>query len=108
MTKPSKGELEPLGFDYGKLAVPVAAQVRSVTERIRMRVKKSVDELIDIGTDLRVVKAALPYGQFGRWLEAEFGWKERMAQNFMAVAQQFGPRAAIIAELAIQPTAASL
>ena len=35
------------------------------------------------------VKEALPYAQFGPWLKAEFVRAERMAQNFMRVAERF-------------------
>jgi hypothetical protein len=54
------------------------------------------------------VKNALEYGQFGTWLRAEFAWTERTAQNFIAVAERFGPRSEIISDLKIDPTAAYL
>src|SRR5262249_26841287 len=57
---------------------------------------------------LQAVKEALPHGQFTPWLKAEFGWSERSAQNFMSVAEWFGPKTEIIADLTIQPTAAYL
>jgi hypothetical protein len=57
---------------------------------------------------LRAVKEALEHGQFGRWLHAEFGWTERLAQNFMTVAERFGAKSEIISDLQIQPTAAYL
>ena len=53
-------------------------------------------------------KEALPHGQFGHWLKAEFGWSKRIARNFMSVAERFGPKAQVIADLTIQPTAAYL
>jgi hypothetical protein len=95
------------GFDYGAMAVSVAEQVRSTAERIRAKVKKSLEDLIGIGADLRAVKEALGHGQFGRWLRSEFGWTERMARNFMAVAERFG-KTEMISDLHIQPTAAYL
>jgi hypothetical protein len=53
------------------------------------------------------VKKALGHGRFQAWLAAEFGWSERMARNFMAVAARFA-KSAIIADLPIEATAAYL
>src|SRR5436190_867105 len=110
MAKQPKAELVPVaeGFDYSPLDPQVAGQLREKAARIRERVRKTLEEIIEVGNDLVAVKEALPHGQFGPWLKSEFGWAERMAQNFMAVAQAFGPKTAIIADLAIQPTAAYL
>ena len=33
--------------------------------------------------------SALPHGQFGPWLEAEFGWSQSTAYNFIAAAEAF-------------------
>ena len=104
-----KGELvvRPKGFDYSSLEAQLAGQVRSTAERIRQKVKKTLDDLIDIGNDLKRIKDSLNHGQFGRWLQTEFGWTERTARNFMAVAEHFG-KTEIISDLQIQPTAAYL
>jgi hypothetical protein len=106
MAKQPKGELVILGFDYSPLDAKVAEQARSTAERIRGRLKKTLEDLIEVGSDLLVVKEALPHGQFGAWLKAEFGWSERMAQNFMSVAERF--KSANFAELPIQASAAYL
>lgn len=110
MAKQPKGELVPVvqGFDYSPLEAPVAQKLRSTAERIRERVKKTLEDIIEIGNDLLAVKDSLPQGQFLRWLKAEFGWGERLAENFISVAERFGPKSAIIADLTIQPTAAYL
>jgi hypothetical protein len=108
MARQPKGELVVLGFDYSPLEQQVAKQVRDTADRIRDKVKKTLEDIIEVGNDLVAVKEALPHGQFGPWLRAEFGWGERMAQNFMSVAERFGPKTEIIADLTIQPTAAYL
>ena len=91
MAKQPKGELVVVvGFNYDLLEVKVAEQVRSSADRIRERVKKTVEDIIDVGNELLAVKETLPHGQFGPWLKAEFGWSERSAQNFMSVAERFG------------------
>jgi hypothetical protein len=66
-----------------------------------------LEDLIEIGSELLAVKKALGHGRFQAWLDAEFGWGERMARNFMAVAGRFA-KTAIIADLPIEPTAAYL
>ena len=106
MAKPVKGELVVLGFDYSPLDTKIAEKARSAADRIRERLKKTMEDLIEVGTDLLAVKEALPHGQFLPWLKAEFGWSERTAQNFMSVAERF--KSAKFAELPIQPSAAYL
>jgi hypothetical protein len=86
----------PRGFDYVLIDWAVAERVRSSAARIRERVKHTVAAIIVVGDELRAVKAALPHGDFGLWVREEFGWTERTARNFMAVAERFGgyrPRA---------------
>jgi len=103
--QPQKGELVVVvGFNYDLMEAKVAEQVRSSADRIRERVKKTVEDIIEVGNDLLAVKEALDHGQFGPWLKAEFGWSERSAQNFMSVAERF--KSAKIADLPIQPSAA--
>jgi hypothetical protein len=109
MAKQARTDLPVPGrFDYSALDPQVARGIQSAVRRIEDRVKRTVADIIDIGNDLRAVKEALPHGQFGAWLEAEFGWSERLAQNFLNVASRFGARAEIIADLRIAPTAAYL
>ena len=105
MAKQPKGELVVIGFNYDLLETKLADKVRTAADRIRERIKKTVEDIIEVGNDLLAVKEALPHGQFLPWLRAEFGWSERSAQNFMSVAEQF-KSATKIADLPIQPSAA--
>ncbi len=109
MAKQTNGELVVVtsGFDYAALG-DAAEQVRTSTEKIRKILHKTIEDIIEVGTELLAVKEALPHGQFGKWLAAEFGWRERSAENFMSVALRFGGKSAKIAELKIQPSAAYL
>lgn len=45
-------------FDYSPLTVEVADDVRCTAERIRQRLKKSLEEIIEVGNDLLKVKSA--------------------------------------------------
>ncbi len=95
-------------FDYAALDADTARQVRVRDQRIRQRVRQTLEVLIAIGNDLIAVKQVLPHGCFLSWLRTEVGWAERTARNFMIVAQRFGAKSAIIADLTIDPTAAYL
>ena len=99
MAKQPRGELVPVvvGFNYDLLERKVAEQVRSMPTSSGSGVKKTVEDIIEIGSDLLGVKEALEHGHFGPWLKAEFGWSERTAQNFMNVAEKF--KSANFAEL---------
>jgi hypothetical protein len=99
-----KGELAVIGFNYELLETKVADKVRTAADRIREKVKKTVEDIVEVGNDLLAVKEALAHGQFLSWIRGEFGWSERMAQNFMSVAEKF--KSAKIADLPIQPSAA--
>jgi uncharacterized protein YecE (DUF72 family) len=91
VSKQPKGELVVVvGFNYDLLEAKVAEKVRTSADRIRERVKKTVEDIIDVGNDLLAVKEALPHGQFGPWLKAE----------------RF--KSAKFADLPIQPSAAYL
>jgi len=77
-------------FDYATLDADTAAYVRSRTATIRARGQRLCDDLVGMGRDLLDVKDSLPRGQFHIWLKAEFGWSERTARNYMALADTFG------------------
>lgn len=104
MAKPKIEVIDPR-FNYDTLETKVAEKVRSSADRIREKVKKTLESIVEVGTELLAVKEALAHGQFRPWLKAEFGWGERMARNFMSVAEQFG-KSAKFADLPIQPSAA--
>jgi hypothetical protein len=105
--EPKRG-IVVVGFNYDLLEAKVAELARSSADCIREKVKKTIEDIIEVGNDLVAVRYALPHGQFGPWLRAEFGWTERTARNFMAVAERFGPKTEIISDLLIVPTAAYL
>ena len=51
--------------------------------------RRSAQDIIDIGQKLIDVKARLGHGHFGGWLEAEFQWSRPTATRFMQVASRF-------------------
>lgn len=95
-------------FDYSSIQRDAADKARAAAERVRQRIKRSIDDIIHIGNELAKVKAVLGHGQFGKWLQAEFGWSDRLAEHFLSVAERFGPVFETFSDLTIQPSAAYL
>ena len=76
-------------FDYAQLDTETRIVVQQRTDEIRTLVRRTAQDIIEIGNKLIEVKARLGHGYFGEWLNAEFGWKWKTAQNFMSVADKF-------------------
>lgn len=77
-------------FDYTALPSDVRNVALTRRDAIKTLERRTSESLIEIGRHLIAVKDALPHGQFGVWLEAEFGWSQDTASNFMRVARVFG------------------
>lgn len=84
------------GFDYAALPVDAALNARAAAERIKLRLKRTVEDIIEIGRELTAVKAELPHGEFLPWIAAEFEMDKRTAFNFMSVHERFGGKLGII------------
>ena len=78
------------GFDYEVLPVEIAMKSRAAAERIKLRLKRTVEDIIEIGRELTAIKAELPHGQFLPWIAAEFEMERQTASNFMSVYEKFG------------------
>jgi len=92
-----------LGFDYASLAAEARAIVQARTTELHVLVRRSAQDIIVIGQKLNDVKQRLDHGQFGVWLDAEFGWTDRTARNFMQVADKF--KSENFSDLRIAPSA---
>jgi len=73
--------------------------MKSHTSLIRSRINDVTQNIVLIGKSLRTIRELLPHGEWGKWLDAEFSWSERQAQNFMNIDAKFGDKSAIIADL---------
>lgn len=76
-------------FDYSQLDTLTSDFVRQRTNELKTLVKRSAQDIIEIGAKLIEVKERLPHGQFGGWLNVEFGWSQQTAKRFINVAQRF-------------------
>ncbi|MDZ8091523.1 MAG: DUF3102 domain-containing protein [Nostoc sp. DedQUE05] len=80
---------EVQGFDYAVLSPQVRIVVQGKTSELKSLMRKTAQDIIDIGQKLIEVKEQLGHGNFRAWLKAEFDWSVRTAGRFMQVATQF-------------------
>ncbi|MFP1630967.1 DUF3102 domain-containing protein [Zhengella sp. ZM62] len=93
-------ESAPDRFHYEGVDEPDADEIRDAAARIRERHTNIVKNILATGKDLLMVKNKLKHGAFRQWLEADFGWSERTAQNYMQAARVFGGMAHAVEALA--------
>jgi hypothetical protein len=89
-------------FDYAPLEPQVQRVVKDAAEEIRRGRDQHLDGALQMGRALISVKKALPHGEFGKWLKAEFGWAERTAQRLMSVAETFGENPTRVSDLSLR------
>lgn len=85
--------------------LPAETQERldGITRQIHERHRSQIEAIIATGKDLHTVKEMLPHGDFMTWLQNEFGWSQKTANNYMNAADQFADKVQTIQKLA--PTA---
>ena len=88
-------------FDYESLDQVHRLVIQEHTGEIRKRLRRSAQDVWEIGQLLSDVRSRLKYGQFLIWLKAEFGWSQRAAYNFINVYETFGDRFAKLAKVDI-------
>lgn len=76
-------------FDYAGLDRQTRIVVEQRTTEIRDRMGRAAQNVVEIGERLLAVKAELGHGNFGHWLQSEFGWEVKTAQRMMNVANVF-------------------
>ena len=62
-------------------------ELEEIADRIRARIRRTVEDIIATGRDLAMVKAKLAHGEFGKWIEREFSMTMRSAQRYIQVAE---------------------
>lgn len=84
-------ELQVTLFDYSKLDAESRIVIQQRAGEIKVLAKRVAGDIVEIGGKLADVKDRLGgNGRFSAWLQAELGWSERTAYNFMAVHEKFG------------------
>jgi len=90
-------------FDYASLDLDTAQFIQEQTGEIRGLMRRTAQDIFEIGQKLLQIKGKLGHGRFGTWLAVEFDWTERTAQQFMNVARQF--KAENFSDLQLAPSA---
>jgi hypothetical protein len=80
-------------FDYESLDDEQRLIIQQRTGEIRERLRRSAQDIWEIGQMLADVRSRLRHGEFDTWLKAEFGWSRRTAYNFISVYETFDERA---------------
>jgi hypothetical protein len=83
-------ERQPLLFDYAAMETENRLSVQRSAQRIRRAMRRTADDVIEIGRELLEVRDRLGWEQFGNGLLAEFNWQADYAARFMITAEKFG------------------
>lgn len=78
-----------LAFNYALLDVESRVVIQQRATEIRTIIKRTAQDVIDIGQKLIEVKERLPRGQFDLWVSVELGVERASAYRFIAVAERF-------------------
>ena len=71
------------------MEIAVMTKLMELADEIRALSKQTRESVIAIGNKLFEAKEIIAQqGNFLPWIEEQFGWSERTAQNYMAVAEQ--------------------
>ncbi len=90
-------------FDYSSLDENLSFFIQEKTQEIKRLVRRTSEDIIEIGTYLIEVKSKLGHGNFYNWLDAEFSWSYTSASRFMSVANRF--ESSTVQDLEILPSA---
>jgi hypothetical protein len=79
-----------LHYDYEQLPEAHREQIKRSALTIKPRLKRAAEDIFVIGRELSAIKENFPHGEYGRWLDIEFGLSDRMAQRFVNVYARLG------------------
>ncbi len=85
--QPAKNKAQE--FDYAALNSETQIVVQQRTSEIRSLLRRTAQDIFDVGQKLIEVKAQLGHGHFRTWLNTEFDWSIWTATKFMQVADKF-------------------
>jgi len=80
---------QAIEFSYGMLNLATRKVVQQRTIEIKSLLRRTAQDIIDIGEKLSEVKQELGHGQFVDWLRTEFDWSDSAARKFMQVHRKF-------------------
>ena len=78
------------------------ANIAAIAGSIHARLASMQKDVFQIGHDLLQAKKLLGHGNFRNWIESEFAWSIRTAQNFMNVTSRLGSKSESLAHLGLE------
>ncbi len=75
-------------------------QIQQITLKIKNRLRRCAQDIVEIGNDLCQIKKHLKHGEFRQWLKVEFDWSVSTANKFMQVSQRFTTKDLVDVEIA--------
>lgn len=78
-------------MNTNKLPTPITRELEEIAADIRIRMRRTVEDIIHIGKGLLEAKSQLGYSGFGKWCDEQFADMTRETRSkFMQVAERFG------------------
>jgi hypothetical protein len=84
-----------ISFDYDTVGLDIATKLKAHAESIRARIRKSTEDIIEIGRDLLAAKEHVKRGQFDSWVEHQVGIPRRTAYAYIRVARLYEKSATV-------------
>src|SRR6266404_4372497 len=79
-------------FNYAALDREIEVAARSDAALIKGLMRRTAEDVVEIGKALNRQKSALGHGNFTNWIELEFDMHLRTAQRMMSVAAAYGTK----------------
>jgi hypothetical protein len=76
-------------FDYAQLEISAQVIASEAAVNIRAHGQLVAQNIIAIGAELTKVKEAISHGNYLAWIDAEFGWSNRTARNYVRAYEAF-------------------
>jgi hypothetical protein len=73
--------------------------LREAADRLRLRLSRTAQDIIEIGRELIAVKDRVGHGNFLPWIDREFAMTAKSAERLMSVAEKFGDKINIVSNL---------
>lgn len=70
--------------------------LREAADRLRARMNRTAQDIVEIGRELIAVRERIDEGRFAAWIEAEFKMSRATAYRFIHVAENMGAHASCL------------
>ena len=78
-------------FNYEVFDSQKGIELKQATAKIKEKLRRTSQDIWEIGEMLSEVQSKLQRGQFDQWIKAEFDWSRRTAYKFISVYKRFDP-----------------